>query len=199
MALRSLNEIRGLKDPVKQFQVELVLNDVPAIALARASQNLFGKISGNTALVSSEELVLRCTKFSYPGARIAQDELIIMGHRRKRGTIQNRSGVFKCTVVETMEGGVLNLIEAWCDLIHSNLLGTRVPSLAYIGEAVLTFGERVNSGDLAKREIHLKGFYPISYSVSDIETSSSEPITIDIEFNYDYYAGNSYSIMGLFN
>lgn len=199
MTLRSLNEIRALKDPAKQFQVELTLCEIPAIALARGTQNVFGQISGNTAMVSSEEFVLRCTKFSYPGAKIAQDELILMGHRRKRATIQNRSGIFNCTVVEDMEGGCLNLIEAWCDLMHSPLLGTRVPSMLYTGSAVLSFGERLDNSKFEKRTIHLKGFYPIEYKVCDIDTSSSEPITIDISFNYDYFAGNSYSIMGLFN
>lgn len=199
MTLRSLNEIRALKDPVKQFQAELTLYDIPALALARASQNLVGKLSGNTAMVSNEELTLRCTKFSYPGAKIAQDELILMGHRRRRATIQNRSGILQADIVETMEGGVLNLIEAWCDLMHSPLLGTRIPSGLYVGEAVITFGERVENSDLDKRTIHLKGFYPIEYKVSDIDASSSEPIIISVSFNYDYFAGNSFSISGLLN
>lgn len=199
MALKQLNEIRGLQDPLKQSQVEFIISDTPGLLLAKLSQKVAGKLSGNTALASAKELRLRCTSFTYPGAKIGQTELIIAGFRRRLGTIQNRSGTWKCTVTEDFEGSVLNIIEAWCDLIHSPLLGTRLPSIAYMGTAQVIIGGGVkdpHSGKtLKKRTIWLRNFYPISYSVNTINPSSSDPVSIDIEFNYDFFAGNSYTLL----
>ncbi len=48
-----------------------------------------------------------------------------------------------------------------------------------------------------KRTIWLRGFYPISYTVNQINPSSSAPIDVDISFHYDYFADNSYSVFSL--
>jgi hypothetical protein len=40
------------------------------------------------------------------------------------------------------------------------------------------------------------GFYPISYSVGNLNPSSSEPVSINVKFNYDYFAGNAYNLFG---
>ena len=200
--LRTLNEIRGLKDPIKQSQVEFVISDIPALLLAKITQKVAGLLSGNTALASSKELRLRCTSFSYPTPKIGQTSLFIGGHRRKLGTIQDKSGVWKCKVTEDFEGSVLNIIQAWCDLIHANIAGTRLPSTLYTASCQILFGGDSKGGNvnakLKTRTVWLRGFYPISYTVNTINPSSSDPIDIDISFNYDFYADNSYSLWNLF-
>ena len=138
--LRTLNEIRGLKDPIKQFQCEFVISELPGILLAKTSQNIIGQLSGNTALATPEELRLRCTTFSYPGAKVNQSETMIGSFKRRIGTNQDRSGTWTCTVTEDMEGSVLNIIEAWCDLIHSPITGLRLPSVLYTGTMILIAG-----------------------------------------------------------
>lgn len=200
--LRQLREIQSLQDPVKQSQVEFIISETPGLLLAKLTQKVAGTISGNTKVATANELRLRCTSFSYPSPKIGQTELIIGGHRRRLGTIQNKSGVWRCKVTEDFEGGVLNIIQAWCDLIHSNVLGTRLPSTLYRGTAQVILGGRNGGGkvkgeDLAKRTIWLKGFYPISYKVNDINPNSSDPVDVDIEFNYDYYSDNSYSLLSM--
>lgn len=195
MSLKSLSKIRSLKDPVKQYQCEFVISKLPAVLLATVTQKVAGLLSGNKAVATAEELRLRCTSYSYPSPKLAQTELIIGGHRRRLGTIQNKSGVWKCTIVEDMEGSVLNLIQAWIDLIHSNMTGTRLPSLSYVGTAQITLGG--DADGLNKRTVWLKGFYPIRYTVGEIDPSSSNPISITVEFNYDFYCDNSYSLFAL--
>lgn len=202
MALKSLNEIRGLQDPLKQSQVEFIISDTPGLLLAGLTQKIVGTLSGNKKTASSETLRLRCTSYSYPGTKIGQTELILGGFRRKLGTIQNKSGIWKCKVTEDCEGSVLNIIQAWCDLIHSNILGTRLPSTTYVGTAQVIIGgglkDPLSGKTLDKRTIWLKGFYPISYTVNQIDPSSSAPVDVDISFNYDYFADNSYSLMAQF-
>jgi hypothetical protein len=201
--LRNLNEIRGLQDPVKQSQCEFIIANVPGLALARTTQKIAGKLSGNTKTVDAKTLRLRATSFSYPGAKIAQTTLILGGHRRKLGTIQDKSGVWKCKITEDFEGGVLNTIAAWCDLIHSNFAGTRLPSVAYTGICTILLGGDNSGGkvnaNLKGRQIVLHGFYPISYTVNDIDPNSSNPIDVDISWNYDWWAERGYSLFSIFS
>ena len=134
-------------------------------------------------VINSDKLRLRCTSFSYPTPKITQTETVIFGFRRKLGSLQNRSGVFKCKVTEQQDAGVLNLIQSWCDLIHNPTNGIRIPHTAYVGTAEVKI-----KGLKGSRKIVLNGFYPISFSVGEISQSSSAPLDVDIEFNYDYYA-----------
>ena len=67
MSLHSLNEIRSLTDPLKQFQVKFTISEFPALKLAREQQKFTG---GDT--VRADKLELRCTSFSYPSTKIAQ-------------------------------------------------------------------------------------------------------------------------------
>ena len=201
--LGRLNEIRALQDPVKQSQCEFIIQDTPGLLLAKLEQKIAGTLSGNKACASSKELRLRCTSYSYPGPKIGQTSLNIMGHRRKLGTIQNKSGVWKCKVTEDYQGSVLNVIQAWCDLIFSNMTGNRLPSILYVTSCNILLGGsseggNVRNSNLQRRSIHLMGFYPISYTVNAIDPSSSNPIDVDIEFNYDYYADNNYNLLSHF-
>ena len=74
MALKSLNKIRTLKDPLKQFQVTFTISVAPALALAIAQQKATGLFTGNSDTVNTETLELRCTSFDYPGTKISQTE-----------------------------------------------------------------------------------------------------------------------------
>ena len=197
--LGKLNEIRALQDPVKQSQCEFIIQDTPGLLLAKLEQKIAGVLSGNKACASSKELRLRCTSYSYPGPKIGQTSLNIMGHRRKLGTIQNKSGVWKCKIVEDFEGSVLNTIQAWLDIQFSNTLGTRLPSILYSSTCMILLGGdndggHVTGAKLTPRKIILHNFYPISYSVSEINPSSSDPIEISVEWNYDYWADEGLSL-----
>lgn len=197
--LRSLNEVRALRDPIKQSQCEFIIQDTPGMLLAKLSQKVAGAISGNSPVATAKELRLRCTSYSYPGPKLGQTELIINNHRRKLGTSQNKSGVWHCEIVEDFEGSVLNIIQAWIDLIHSNVLGTRLPSVAYASTCKILLGGdnaggHVRNAKLQERKIILHGFYPIGYKVPDINPSSSEAITIGVNFNYDYWADEGLSL-----
>ena len=209
MPLRSLREIRSLQDPAKQFQVEFVISEFPALQLARLQQTTAGLLSGNTATVGSDTLRLRAQSFSYPGTKINQTELILGGYRRKLGTIQDRSGTFTCKVTEDQGGGVLNTIQSWCDLIHNPINGVRLPSITYVSTAqvILESAKKTqglasaanfvwSGSDKQRRTIWLGGFYPIEYKVGEINPNSSEAINVEITFNYDYFSETTFSLSG---
>ena len=188
--LQSLNKIRTLQDPLKQFQCDFVISNTPGLFLARKQQQIWGKVTGNDSVVDADTLKLRCISFSYPTPRVEQTETVLFGFRRKLGSIQNRSGIFKVKVTEQQDGGVLNTIQSWCDLIHNPMNGIRLPHTSYIGSAVVTM-----NGLKGKRKISLNGFYPISFTVGEIGSSSSDRIDVDIEFNYDYYAELNFNLV----
>ena len=197
--LRNLNEIRALKDPIKQSKVEFILSDTPGLLLSKLQQNILGQISGNTSTCGPKELRLRCTSYGYPGAKISQTETVIAGHVRRLGQVQDRSGTWKVSVTEDYEGTILNTIEAWCDIINSPVSGLRLPSSLYKTVARIQLGGHVkypSSGkELGMRTIWLRGVYPIAYEIGDLNPSDSGPVTVNITFNYDWFAGNSYSLV----
>jgi len=193
--LRSLNEIRGLRDPIKQNQVDFIISDFPGVNLARITQQIWGKVSGNKEIATTKELRLRATMLTYPGTKIKQSELVLAGFKRRLGTVQDKSGVFTCKITEDNGGSVINLIQAWCDIIHNNMLGYRLPNAFYNVYCQIELGG--HCGPQHKRTIYLKNFYPIEYSVNEIDASSSNPIDITVKFNYDFFAENSWSLMSV--
>lgn len=196
--LRKLNEIRALQDPIKQSQVEFIISDTPGLLLSKLEQNILGLVSGNTATYGPKELRLRCTSYGYPGAKLSQTETVIAGHIRKLGQVQDRSGTWKVVVTEDYEGSVLNTIEAWCDIINSPVSGLRLPSSLYKTVARIELGGNVrypSSGKkLGMRTLWLRGVYPISYEVGDLNPSDSSAVNVTITFNYDWFGANSYSL-----
>lgn len=197
--LRNLNEIRALQDPIKQSQIEFIISDTPGLLLSKLEQNILGLLSGNTKTYGPKELRLRCTSYGYPGAKLSQTETVIAGHVRKLGQVQDISGTWTVKVTEDYEGAVLNTIEAWCDIINSPVTGLRLPSILYKTVARIQLGGNVKhpaSGkDLGMRTIWLRGVYPISYEVGELNPSDSSPVSVTITFNYDWFGANSYSIM----
>ena len=204
MALHRLNEINNLKDPLKKFQIKFTISMAPALTLAIAQQKASGLISGNSDTVTAKELELRCTSFDYPGSKIGQSELVIAGFRRKLATVQNKSGTWSCKITEDQNGGVLNTIQSWIDLMHNPFNGVRMPSTAYVSTCVVqiqtayTASSGKEYGE-AGRTLWLKGFYPIEYSVGNINPSDSGAVEISVKFNYDWWSETptSWSAIGV--
>ena len=210
MALHTLSEINSLKDPLKQFQIKFTISMIPALSLAIAQQKTAGVLSGNFSTVDAETLELRCTSFTYPGTKIGQSSITIGGFRRKLGTIQNKSGIWDCKILEDQNGAILNTIQSWCDLIHNPFSGIRLPSISYVTSCIVDiesadtprqnnhvpFAKNIYGANRGRR-IYLKGFYPIEYTVGEIDTSSSKPVEIDVKFNYDWWSETVTSISSL--
>lgn len=204
MALHSLNDIRNLQDPLKQFQVKFTISMIPALYLAIAQQKAASVLNGNFSTVDAKTLELRCTSFTYPGTKLGQSSLTIGAFRRKLGTIQNKSGIWNCKITEDQNGGVINTIQSWCDLIHNPFSGVRLPSATYVTTCAVDIESAQSRNDFWKRvyggkgrRIYLKGFYPIEYTVGQIDASSSAPVEIDVKFNYDWWTETATGIAAL--
>lgn len=203
MSLHSLNSVRNLKDPLKQFQIKFTISMIPALSLAIAQQKVASVLNGNFSTVTTETLELRCTSFTYPGTKIDQSETVIAGFRRKLGTIQNKSGIWECKITEDQNGAILNTIQSWCDLIHNPTTGSRLTSTCYVTTCVVKIQSAEDGREFygnKGRELWLKGFYPIEYTVGQIDASSSAPVEITVKFNYDWWTETGalagYSVLG---
>lgn len=194
MSLQALNTILNLEDPLKECQVEFTITEMPTLLLAKLQQKLVGLVSGNSRLVDVENLHFRATSFSYPGSKISRSTFRIGPFVRRIATNQDKSGEWTCTIVEDQGGGVLNLIQSWCDLVQNNIFSIRFPFTMYSTCAQLKM-----EGKKGARTIWLKGFYPVSYQVSQIDPSGVKPVSITVTFNYNYFAENSYSVFSLLN
>lgn len=214
--LQPLNTIRNLDDPLKQYMVEFDIKESPVISLVESVGKGINSLAGTMDALSTlnfknisnplknfkdansiakvSDLKFRASSFSYPGTKIKQTSLNINGFNRKIGTIQNKSGVWKCKVDENCgasHGSIIQLIQNWCDCIHSSEFGLRFPSIMYATTCVVS----ICSPTGAKiRSIYLRGFYPIEYSVGEINPSSSEPVSINVSFNYDFFSYSRYVI-----
>lgn len=194
--LHSLNTVRALKDPLKQYMVDFDITKSTAFKTAQTVGKLIAKAGGVKEsaiknMMDLKDFKLRAQSFSYPGIKIKQSELCINGFTRRIGTIQDKSGVWKCKVTEDMNGGAIQLLQSWCDCIHNTELGLRLPSITYATTCKVTI---YNSKGEQTRKIYLRGFYPIEYSVSEMNPSSSEPVSLDVSFNYDFFSYTEHAI-----
>jgi hypothetical protein len=72
------------------------------------------------------------------------------------------------------------------------LTGIMLPSEFYVGMASV---EICGADMKSNKTLYLRGFYPIKIGEIKIDPSSSKVVTVDIEFNYDWYSENK--LLGL--
>lgn len=183
MALSSLKSINKLSDPLRQYQCKFHISKGAGTALLAAVGN---------DMVRKEDFELRATSFTYPGTVIKTTDLVIFNHYRRRPTLQDKSGTWKVTVTEDMNGNVLQSIQDWCDNIMNPLTGVMMPSELY---SALASVEICGPDMKPRKKIYLRGFYPIKINEIQIDPSSSKPVSVSIEFNYDWYSENK--LLGL--
>lgn len=185
--LHKLKDINDLPDPLKQYQFTF------SISKFRGSDGIAGIFSGN---LNPRDIIggitnkgdeprrfeLQCSSFSWPGSKINTSEVVIGGHKRTRATYQDKSGQWKTTVYETMDGLVISSIRNWMDAIYNPLTGITIPSTLYVSQCEVRF-----ETPLTTKKALLRGFYPLSIENIQIDPSSSQPVQANITWNYDYY------------
>jgi hypothetical protein len=192
--LQSLGTIKTLNDPLKQYMVEFDIREFPVSTVINTHAKFIGML-GNLGkynrMTSFKAFKLRAQSFSYPTSKIKQTEVNINGFKRKIGSLQDKSGTWTCKVFDDYEGGVSQLIQSWMDCIHNTETGIRLPATLYSTTCQVS----INTKDGGKeRSIYLRGFYPISYTINEINVNSSEPVTVDVTFNYDFFSGTEHGL-----
>jgi hypothetical protein len=172
MSLHTLKDVNGLADPLKQYQCTFSI-----------SRGIGTALSGG--IIRKKDFELRCTSFTYPGSTVLKDELVIFNHIRRRGTTQDKSGVWKVSVTEDMNGSVLTSLQDWMDNIFNPATGIMMPSALYVAMAsVDILGPDMKS----TKRIYLRGLYPTKIEDIQVDPSSSKPVQVNVEFNYDWWS-----------
>ena len=214
MALTSIRNVNSLSDPLKMFQIRLTFGDgakTLSNLMAKvtdkatswvnerskiATNHAFGGITGTGAIgvgsimgpngiILSKDFELRCTSFTYPGANISTTDLMVYNHSRKFPTYNDKSGTLTVEVVEDMNASVIQAINNWCDVIHNQFNGMQGTSEFYATNAAMDIEDQNGK---SQRRIFLHGVWPMRLNPLNVKTSSSDAVTVKIDFNYDWYS-----------
>lgn len=167
MSLHSVSELNSLKDPLKQYQFKFVIS-----GMAGSSFN-------------PEKLELQCSAFNVPGNKIKTVQTVIGTHYRTRAALQDKAGTWRTTIYDTQGGEVWNALQKWFDLINNPTTGLIAVSSQYVREAEIQI---LDEDNIIAKSIYLYGVYPITLSQIEIKASSSEPISLAVDWNYDWFS-----------
>ena len=177
--LKPLNKIANLKDPLKQF----------------VSTWTFGAIDGIN--LDWGNLELRCQTYGFPTLTGDTTDVTWGGFPRKYAGKQIRQGTWSVTFVEVWDVAILNGFKEWANLYHQYLKGKITLLKDYSTWANIKLldpdvydKERINSDDASKiheYSMRLYDVFPMEVNAGSIEASSSDPIVMDVTFNYNYF------------
>ena len=181
--LKQLNEVRNLKDPLKQF----------------VSTWSFGEIDG--VGLDFEDLELRCQSYGFPTLTGDTTDVTWGGFARKYAGKQTRQGEWTVNFIEVWDVAILDGFRSWANKYHQYKAG-KISLLAdystyadikllnpsvYDLRGTKDVSAQEHGGKLEAYNIRLYDVFPMSVNASQIDASSSDPITLEVTFNYNYF------------
>lgn len=161
--MRSLDEIRSLSDPLRQYAFQLEIPNVPG--------------GGD-----GDSLSLRCTSSTLPGQGSEITTVNIGGHtQRYAGRIQF-GGSFSAQIIESMSAEVYQTLLDWHALQWDIETGTQQTSDVYKTDGYMKLLDNENSESLVRR---IEGMFIQNINDISVSADSSDPIRVDIVFAYD--------------
>lgn len=142
--------------------------------------NLPAAISGFT----SADLNTRCLSVGAPTRSQTEAEIALRGHKVYQHGIMNYSGTINLTMHETVDRKTLNFFERWMDLQWTPIGGVQIPKSTNQAVFLLTL---LDSEDKARKYYTIFGAWPKSIGAITYDSTSSDVVTYDITFQYDYY------------
>lgn len=204
MSLHRIKDLNRLSDPMKQFQVKFYIS--------RGVSKILTEWATGENMIYDEQFELRCTSFTLPEIRFAQEEIVLGGHAKQIPTYQDRSGKFTVRVVEDTNASVLLGLHNWANRIIDNAVGYRGDSTTYTSTVCIEFKDSdkhygglvgttrgvINKlwnatvgrmlGDTENTvRLYLHGVYPIALKPVNIDASSSNAVEWEIDFNVDWW------------
>ena len=175
--LKPLSDVRNLKDPLKQFVCNFSL--------------AFPATSQLNQYIDVKDLVLRATSYSLPSFKSQSTDVTWAGFERKYGGRQQRQGEWSCEIIEVWDARVVEVFKRWFNAYHNYKDGTIALLDQYCGTVDL---ELVNPDvyepkpeGMVRYDLRLYDVFPTNVSFPDIQASSSDPITLTVSFNYNYF------------
>ena len=180
--LKPLNKVVDLKDPLKQF-VSTWSFSFPAGSYL------------NTIFPTSEveDLELRCQSYGLPTMTGDQTEVTWGGYKRIYAGKQTRQGSWTVNFVEVWDASIIDGFKDWLNLYHQYKDGKITLLNDYSTYANIklldpdVYNTDIVTEPISEYSLRLYDVFPMEVNASQIEASSSEPITLEVTFNYNYF------------
>jgi len=174
--LNPLNNVRSLKDPLKQF--------------VSTWQFSFDAQSPLNNIIDTKDLELRCQTYGLPTLTGDDTTVTWGGFKRVYAGKQTRQGTWKVNFVEVWDAQVMEMFKQWFNMYHQYKEGKITLLNTYAANCNISIvnPDVYDEEEVKDRyDIRLYDVFPLSLDMSQIEASSSEPVTIDVEFNFNFF------------
>lgn len=179
--LKKLSKVVDLKDPLKQF--------VSTWNFAFPAGSYL-----NTVFPTSEveDLELRCQSYGLPAMTGDQTEVTWGGYKRIYAGKQTRQGSWSVNFVEVWDARITDMFKDWLNVYNNYKNGTISILDSYRAVANISLVDPdvydPKPAGIKRYDIILYDVFPTEVKLSDsIEASSSNPVTIGVTFNYNYF------------
>ena len=175
--LTSLDKVRNLKDPLKQFTLNWQLAFRAGSPLAN--------------VINSEDLMLRCQTFDMPTIKGDETKVTWAGFDRQYAGKQTRSGDWTVKFVEVWDAKITDMFRIWSNQYHNYKNGTISLLTEYTADVNVELVnpdlyDPVPSG-ITKYDVRLYDVYPTQVKLPNINASSSDAVEIDCTFHYNFF------------
>ena len=178
--LKKLNDVVQLKDPLKQFVSTWVFGAVTDVDL------------------DWENLELRCQSYGFPGLTGDTTDVTWGGFARKYAGKQTRQGSWTVNFIEVWDVSILDGFKNWANKYHNYKNGkiTLLNDYSTYADIKLldptVYDDKkivLSSGSFPKDgyTMRLYDVFPMEVSADEINASSSDPISMTVTFNYNYF------------
>lgn len=175
--LKPLNDVKNLKDPLKQFVSTWTFAFAPG-----------SKAAG---LFNSKDLELRCQSYGLPTLTGDTTEVTWGGFKRIYAGKQTRQGDWSVTFTEVWDASIMEGFKKWMNVYNDYVNGKISLISDYRADVniMLVNPEVYDSDeDINAYSIKLYDVFPKEISLGgDINASGSEPIEIKGTFNFNYF------------
>lgn len=164
MGRTSISDIRGVGDPLQQWNWDLFIPNMPGTS-------------------NSRPFTFKCQTTSIPGFQI---EPVLVGLHGVELSYAGRAlytKTFDCTLLESRDGNTRDMFTKWKELARSWKLNTGTSKDIYA-----TNGELVLYDDTPSviRTIKIYGMWPSNLADSQLDGQASQAVTHSVTFTYDW-------------
>lgn len=187
--LNPLNNIKNLTDPLKMFQSTWSISFNGNLGTTISSNITTG---GDTNSVG-QNLELRCQTYTFP--KITGDKTVVNwgGFERTYAGKQSRAGDWSVQFTEVWDSSITDIFKAWFNAYHNYLKGTINLLEDYTATVKVnllnpdTYDSNSKAHNQEAYDVCLFDVFPTDISYPTINASSSDPVTIDATFHYNYF------------
>ena len=165
MARTSLNDIRGLVDPLQQWNFDLLIPSIP----------------GNGAS-EYRNLTIKCMSTSLPGMQIDQVVVPLKGVEVNYAGRQVYTKTFTATFVETRDTGTRKAIRGWMVFARNNPQNKGNYKADYARDLEMLIYDDIPN---ISQQSFIRSAFPIAMDDTPLDGGNSAVVTYNVTFSYD--------------